>query len=222
MRTYEEALSIKLVSVTKPVIEEAETVDELIAFCARVSNPENQGNKDTAEKLVQYLIKHKHWSPLDMADATFEIATTRDIGRQALRHQSFKFQEFSQRYAEAQEFVLREARMQDTENRQNSLPCMDENLQWWWAEVQMDLINRAEAIYIAALDRGIAKEVARVVLPEGLTMSRLYMKGSIRSWIHYLEVRRDESTQKEHRLLAEAIAQAITEVTGLINPRPAS
>lgn len=215
MRTYEEALSIKLVSVTKPVIDEADTVDELIAFCARVSNPANQGNKESAEKLVQYLIKHKHWSPLDMADATFEICTTRDIGRQALRHQSFKFQEFSQRYAEAQEFVLREARMQDTKNRQNSLPCVDEELQRWWIKQQFAVLDVCAKAYHEALDRGIAKEVARVVLPEGLTMSRLYMKGSIRSWIHYLEVRRDESTQKEHRLLAEAIAQAITEVTGL-------
>lgn len=216
LKKYEDALSVKLISVTKPVIDEADNIDELIAYCARVSNPANQANKETADKLVQYLIKHKHWSPLDMADATMEISTTRDIGRQALRHQSFKFQEFSQRYAEAQEFVLREARMQDTKNRQNSLICVDEELQEWWEAEQRIVIATCESIYNRALKKGIAKEQARVVLPEGLTMSRLYMKGSIRSWIHYLEVRRDESTQKEHRMLAVAIAEAISKITGLV------
>ena len=221
LKKYEDALRVKLVSCTQPIIDEADNLDELIAFCARVSNPANQANKETADKLVQYLIKHKHWSPLDMADATMEISTTRDIGRQALRHQSFKFQEFSQRYAEAQEFVLREARMQDTKNRQNSLICVDEELQEWWAAAQELVIFAAKRAYEQALAKGIAKEQARVVLPEGLTMSRLYMKGSIRSWIHYLEVRRDESTQKEHRMLAVAIAEAISQITNLVKP-PAS
>jgi thymidylate synthase (FAD) len=216
LRKYEDALQIKLVSCTQPVIDEASNIDELIAYCARVSNPANQANKETADKLVQYLIKHKHWSPLDMADATVEISTTRDIGRQMLRHLSFKFQEFSQRYAEAQEFVLREARMQDTKNRQNSLICVDEELQGWWEAEQRIVIATCESTYNRALKKGIAKEQARVVLPEGLTMSRLYMKGSIRSWIHYLEVRRDESTQKEHRMLAVAIAEAISQITNLI------
>lgn len=213
---YEDAVSVKLVSYTKPIIEAANTPDELIAYCARVSNPANQDNKATADKLIQYLIKHRHWSPLEMADATLEIETTRDIGRQILRHRSFSFQEFSQRYAEAQKFVLREARLQDSKNRQNSLPCVDEELQVWWESAQRAVLDAAVTAYENALAKGIAKEQARAVLPEGLTMSRMYMKGSLRSWVHYLEVRTDESTQKEHRLIALAIAEAIREMTKLV------
>jgi thymidylate synthase (FAD) len=204
---------MRLVSVTAPLIEGLETPTDLIAFCARVSNPDNQMNNATAAKLLAYLRRNKHWSPLEMVDATFEIEAPRDISRQILRHRSFSFQEFSQRYAEALGFSTpRECRMQDEKNRQNSLPCVDEELSKWWFDQQVAVIQITSGIYREALDKGIAKECARVILPEGLTMSRMYMKGSIRSWIHYMEVRKDMTTQKEHRDIAFGIAEAITQI----------
>lgn len=170
---------------------------------ARVSNPENQDNKATASKLIKYLVNNKHWSPLDMVDMCIEIETTRDIARQVLRHRSFYFQEFSQRYAEVSEFETSEARLQDTKNRQNSLETTDVLLKDWWNYQQSRLIAECYTTYSQALERGVAKEVARKVLPEGLTMSRMYMKGTLRNWLHYIDVRTDPSTQKEHRELAE-------------------
>ena len=215
-------MKVKLVSFTVPCIDDLpldSDVLDLIAFCARVSNPSNQGNTDNSEKLINYLIKHKHWSPFEMADVTIEIETTRDIARQILRHRSFSFQEFSQRYADPTidlDFVYREARLQDTKNRQNSIEVDDYQLQLQWVYQQEEVLNAAKKAYAWAIEKGIAKEVARAVLPEGLTMSRMYMKGSIRSWIHYLEVRTDPSTQKEHREVAVACAQAIAEIFPMI------
>lgn len=174
----------------------------LLAFMARVSNPTNQNNNETAPKLLGYLIKHKHWSPFEMVSVCMEIKTTRDIARQILRHRSFSFQEFSQRYAVADEFEWAEARMQDQKNRQNSLPVQDRELEKWWQEKQADVLNAAKATYNAALNNGIAKEVARKVLPEGLTMSNMYMSGTLRSWLHYVDIRCGEETQKEHREVA--------------------
>jgi thymidylate synthase (FAD) len=176
--------------------------EDLLAYMARVSNPDNQDNKATASKLVKYLIQNKHWSPLDMVDMCVEIETTRDIARQVLRHRSFYFQEFSQRYAVVQEFTSSEVRLQDDKNRQNSLETDDEDTVEWWNEVQSEITDVCNEIYMSALERGIAKEVARKVLPEGFTMSRLYMKGTLRNWIHYIDVRTDSSTQKEHRDVA--------------------
>lgn len=211
---------VKLISFTKPSLElEDEGIDtpeEFIAYCARISNPANQFNTETSGRLIKYLIKHKHWSPLDLIDVTLEIEPTRDIGRQILRHQSFKFQEFSQRYAEVSAlndmFEISECRLQDTKNRQNSLETDDEELAEWWKNEQEYLISVVSELYQSALDKGIAKEVARKVLPEGLTKTRMIMKGSIRSWIHYLEVRLDETTQKEHRDIALEISKVISEV----------
>lgn len=177
--------------------------EELVAYMARVSNPENQDNKATASKLIKYLVNHKHWSPLDMVDMCVEIETTRDIARQVLRHRSFYFQEFSQRYAEVSQFETSDARLQDTKNRQNSLETDDSMLKSWWEYQQSKIISECYSVYSQALERGIAKEVARKVLPEGLTMSRMYMKGTLRNWLHYIDVRTDSSTQKEHRELAE-------------------
>jgi len=177
--------------------------EELVAYMARVSNPENQDNKATASKLIKYLVNHKHWSPLDMVDMCVEIETTRDIARQVLRHRSFYFQEFSQRYAEVSQFETSDARLQDTKNRQNSLETDDSMLKSWWEYQQSKIISECYSVYSQALERGIAKEVARKVLPEGLTMSRMYMKGTLRNWLHYIDVRTDPSTQKEHRELAE-------------------
>lgn len=209
--------SYRLVSYTKPIIDECETATDLVAFCARVSNPANQSNKATAQKLVDYLIAHKHWSPLEMVDLTFEIECPRDIARQMLRHRSFSFQEFSQRYAESLGFCEpREARMQDPKNRQSSLPCPDDKLneQWWnWQE---SVIAIATSAYEWAISNGIAKECARAVLPEGLTKSRMYMKGSLRSWLHYLDVRDAPETQKEHQQIAHSIALVIHEVFGIV------
>lgn len=201
---------VRMVSYTTPCIDGLETPQHLVAYCARVSNPKNQNNHDTADRLIRYLIRNKHWSPLEMVDVTFEIEIPRDIGRQILRHRSFTFQEFSQRYAEMIGFGSpRECRLQDEANRQNSLPCLDEELNAWWAQEQQGVMNHCGSVYWEAIRRGIAKETARVILPEGLTMSRMYMKGSLRSWIHYLEVRKDPSTQKEHRDIALAIARSI-------------
>ncbi len=192
---------------------------EQIAFVARVSNPSNQNNDATAEKLVNYLIKHKHWSPLELVDITLSIETTRDIARQILRHRSFVFQEFSQRYADPTKdlgFVTKEARFQDLKNRQNSVDVTDEVLQNQWKDRQEVLLEQAQKQYAWAIDNGIAKEVARVVLPEGLTVSRMYMKGSIRSWIHYIQIRSGIETQKEHREIAIACAEAIEPIFPMI------
>ena len=185
--------------------------DELVAYMARVSNPENQDNPDSA-RLISYLIRHKHWSPFEMVSACVEINTTRDIARQILRHRSFHFQEFSQRYADASllgDMVARECRLQDTKNRQNSIECTDEDNKAWWDNTQYLAWQSAKEDYHSALCRGIAKEQARALLPEGLTPSRMYMHGTLRDWIHYIEVRTDPSTQKEHRLIAQAIADVM-------------
>jgi thymidylate synthase (FAD) len=187
------------------------TAEQLIAYCARVSNPANQDNPDS-EKLLKYLVKHKHWSPFEMVHIVMEIQTTRDIGRQILRHRSFSFQEFSQRYAAVQEFSKpRKARLQDTKNRQNSIETDDMELQGIWKEWQVELCEEARIAYDWAINIGIAKEVARCVLPEGLTMSRMYMSGSLRSWIHYCELRMGNGTQKEHREIATQCWNIITE-----------
>lgn len=186
--------------------------EDLIAYMARVSAPENQGNKETAPKLVKYLIKHKHWSPLEMVNVCMEIETTRDIARQILRHRSFSFQEFSQRYAVATDFELSEARLQDNKNRQNSLVTDDTEIQNWWNAAQLRVQSDAELMYQSALKMGIAKEQARKLLPEGLTMSKMYMQGTLRSWIHYIDIRTDVATQKEHREVAEKCAKILEEL----------
>jgi len=177
--------------------------EELVAYMARVSNPENQDNKETAPKLLKYLANNKHWSPFEMVNVCMEIETTRDIARQILRHRSFSFQEFSQRYAVANDYALSDVRLQDDKNRQNSLPTEDRELQRWWDEMQRTLIAQVRGVYGAALNNGIAKEVARKLLPEGLTMSRMYMNGTLRSWMHYVDIRCDAATQKEHRDVAD-------------------
>jgi thymidylate synthase (FAD) len=215
----EENMNVRLISYSNPSKEIAEQglydVQELIAFCARVSNPSNQNNTETSEKLIKYLIKHQHWSPLEMVSACLEIETTRDIARQILRHRSFSFQEFSQRYADPTKdlsFVLREARLQDTKNRQNSVENTNLALAAWWEERQRRVIKEAEEAYAWAIDNGIAKEQARAVLPEGLTVSRLYMNGTLRSWIHFIELRSANGTQKEHQEVARECAKVIAEV----------
>jgi thymidylate synthase (FAD) len=175
----------------------------ITAYCGRVSNPANQDNHETADKLLRYLQKHKHWSPFEMASMCLEIVTTRDVARQILRHRSFSFQEFSQRYAVVNDFTTRECRLQDDKNRQNSIPVQDRELERFWQEQQQEVLKAAKKAYSNALNNGIAKEVARSVLPEGLAMSRMYVSGTIRSWLHYCEVRTDASTQKEHRDIAE-------------------
>jgi len=185
--------------------------EALIAYMARVSNPENQDNEATAPKLLKYLINNKHWSPFEMVNMCVEIETTRDIARQILRHRSFSFQEFSQRYAEVGSWGRSEVRMQDHKNRQNSIPTEDRELQRWWDEEQVKLWSASRNAYSQALDLGIAKEVARKVLPEGLTMSRMYVNGNLRSWLHYIEVRCDPSTQKEHREVAEQCKHILKE-----------
>jgi thymidylate synthase (FAD) len=195
---------VRLISVTKPVIEDLNTPEELVAYTARVSNPGNQLNNETAHKLLRYCIKHAHWSIFEMVDATIEIECPRDIGRQILRHRTFTFQEFSQRYAEAQEYTWREPRLQDEKNRQNSISGVDHDTQRLWQDIQTDVLILAKKHYKWALDNGIAKEVARTILPEGLTMSRMYMKGSLRSWIHYCDLRSANGTQKEHMLIAKS------------------
>ena len=212
-------MNVRMVSYSKPSDEMFEEglvdVQELVAFCARVSNPSNQFNTETSEKLIKYLIKHQHWSPLEMVSACLEIETTRDIARQILRHRSFSFQEFSQRYADPTKdlsFVLREARLQDTKNRQNSVENTNLALAAWWEERQKRVIKEAEEAYAWAIDNGIAKEQARAVLPEGLTVSRLYMNGTLRSWIHFIELRSANGTQKEHQEVARQCAKVIAEV----------
>ena len=209
----------KLVSYSQPPKEDVFTdwnAKDLIAYAARVSNPSNQMNKETVDKLLNYLIKHKHWSPFEMVNICLEIKTTRDIARQILRHRSFSFQEFSQRYAVAQDFTLREARMQDYKNRQNSIENADMDLQKTWERKQQGVIDEAKLAYQWALDKGIAKEQARAVLPEGNTMSTLYVNGTLRSWIHYIELRKDASTQKEHRVVAEKCLEQIVRIVPLL------
>ena len=176
--------------------------ERFIAYMARVSNPPNQTNEATAPKLLRYLQEHKHWSPFEMVNVCMEITCTRDIARQILRHRSFSFQEFSQRYAVADGYELSEVRLQDTKNRQNSIPVQDRELENLWQVVQQEVLETARSAYEAALNNGIAKEVARKLLPEGLTTSKMYMNGTLRSWMHYVDIRCDEATQKEHRMVA--------------------
>ena len=209
-------MEVKLVSYTKPVDELTQSnLNEYIAYVARVSNPANQHNNETADKLIKYLMRNRHWSPLEMADITIEIKCTRDIARQILRHRTFVFQEFSQRYAEVQDYEFSEVRLQDNVNRQNSLETNQQYYHEWWGKAQLEVQQLAQKNYEAALKDGIAKEVARKILPEGLTMSCLYMKGSVRSWIHYLQVRLHKSTQKEHREVALACLNEINKVFNL-------
>jgi thymidylate synthase (FAD) len=216
-------VNVRLISFSQPTSEFLEQgindAQELIAYCARVSNPSNQLNKETSEKLIRYLIKNQHWSPLEMVSACIEIETTRDIARQILRHRSFSFQEFSQRYADPTQdlsFVMRDARLQDPKNRQNSIelePTLGNNLlENEWRHRQLAMIELAKETYEWAVSRGIAKEQARAVLPEGLTVSRLYMNGTLRSWVHYIELRSANGTQKEHQEIALACAQVIAQV----------
>ena len=224
----EKDLKVKLINYsqgTPEVIEEGlDNVQDLIAYCARVSNPSNQYNTDTAEKLIRYLIKNKHWSPLEMVSACLEIETTRDIARQILRHRSFSFQEFSQRYADPTkelDFVLKEARLQDQKNRQNSielsgLTLTEQNLMEQWKWKQQEVIQSAEHAYDWAIKNGIAKEQARAVLPEGLTVSRLYMNGTLRSWVHFIELRSANGTQKEHMLVARECAKVIASIFPIV------
>lgn len=213
---------IRLVSYTKPTEEfvkegmQDDNLLDLVAFCARVSNPSNQMNSETSEKLVKYLIKHAHWSPLEMVNVCMEIVTTRDIAHQIVRHRSFAFQEFSQRYAnpkdQGEQFVTREARLQDPKNRQNSIDVDDFELQMNWEGYQQSVIKAAQQAYNWAIDNGIAKEQARAVLPEGLTKTTLYMNGSLRSWIHYIELRGANGTQKEHMEIAWECAKVIADI----------
>jgi thymidylate synthase (FAD) len=212
-------MNVKLLSYSQPTGEFRDAgisdAQELIAYCARVSNPSNQFNTETSEKLIKYLVKHAHWSPLEMVSACIEITTTRDIARQILRHRSFSFQEFSQRYADPTKdmaFVTREARLQDPKNRQNSVATNDTELQAWWDAKQKFIIEQSQSIYSQAIAKGIAKEQARAVLPEGLTESRLYMNGSLRSWIHFIELRSANGTQLEHQEVAIACAKVIAEI----------
>ena len=212
-------MDVKLVSYSQPTVEfrdmGIDDAQELIAYCARVSNPSNQLNSETSEKLIRYLVKHAHWSPLEMVSACVEITTTRDIARQILRHRSFSFQEFSQRYADPTKdlkFVTREARLQDPKNRQNSVDVEDQLLQNEWFRAQQRVIYAAQREYEWAIKNGIAKEQARAVLPEGLIESRLYMNGTLRSWIHFIELRSGNGTQKEHQLVALACARAIAAI----------
>ena len=213
-------MTARLVSFSQPTsMIGIDDLQELIAFSARVSNPSNQMNTDTNQKLLNYLIKHKHWSPFEMVSACIEINTTRDIARQILRHRSFSFQEFSQRYAnpvEELEFVTREARMQDDKNRQNSIETDDWDIENEWHKEQRKIIKVCEKVYKNAIKKGIAKEVARAVLPEGLTKSRMYVNGTIRSWIHFIELRSANGTQKECMEVARECAKAITKIFPMI------
>ena len=221
-------MNVKLISYSQQAIDpdrqdefefELPNLQDLVAYCARVSNPSNQANSETSERLIKYLIKHKHWSPLEMVSACIEVETTRDIARQLLRHRSFSFQEFSQRYADPTkelDFVLREARLQDTKNRQNSIETEDAELQFRWNAMQKRVLDEAKYAYNWAIDNGIAKEQARVVLPEGNTISRLYVNGTLRSWIHYIDLRDGNGTQKEHAEIARACAEVIAKVFPII------
>jgi thymidylate synthase (FAD) len=228
----EENMKVKLISYSQPseefknALQHTFDAQDLVAYCARVSNPANQSNTETSERLIRYLIKHKHWSPLEMVSACLEVETTRDIARQLLRHRSFSFQEFSQRYADPtkdSDFVCREARLQDTNNRQNSIEIpvgtKDENdhdLAITWQQHQENVIAYTKAVYEYAIRNGIAKEQARAVLPEGLTVSRLYVNGTLRSWVHYIELRSGNGTQKEHIEIAKACAEVISKAFPMI------
>ncbi|MEY3541991.1 MAG: Cyanophage [Bacteroidota bacterium] len=209
-------MNVKLISYTQGA--DGKNLLEQVAFAARVSNPANQNNSETSEKLVRYLIKNQHWSPLEMVSICLEIDTTRDIARQILRHRSFSFQEFSQRYADASQlgFELKEARLQDTKNRQNSIVTDNLALQAWWEERQKRVLEESKNAYEWALTNGIAKEQARAVLPEGMTGSRLYMNGTLRSWVHYIQLRSANGTQKEHQDVALACADAIESIFPMI------
>ena len=216
-------MDVKLLSYSQPTEDFAnqgiDNAQELIAYCARVSNPSNQFNTETSDKLIRYLVKHQHWSPLEMVSACLEITTTRDIARQILRHRSFSFQEFSQRYADPTkdlDFVLREARLQDTKNRQNSVETDDSELTAWWDAKQKFIIETVKQTYAEAIEKGIAKEQARAILPEGNTVSRLYMNGTLRSWVHFIELRSANGTQKEHQEVAKACAQVIAQVFPMV------
>lgn len=221
------SMKVELISYSQPESHFAENMTELVAFCARVSNPANQDNKETSEKLIRYLVKHQHWSPLEMVSMCLELTTTRDIARQILRHRSFSFQEFSQRYADPtaeldEAFVLREARLQDTKNRQNSVELdMNDDAQkllaFEWERAQKRVLFSVKQEYSWAIKNGIAKEQARAVLPEGLTVSRLYMNGTLRSWIHYIQLRSANGTQKEHRDIAIECAKVIAKVFPMAN-----
>jgi thymidylate synthase (FAD) len=208
-------MPVKLISYSKGDTEK--TLQDLVAYCARVSNPANQHNTETNEKLIKYLIKNQHWSPLEMVSVCLEIETTRDICRQILRHRSFSFQEFSQRYAEANlGFSTKEARLQDTKNRQNSIELEDTNLKEMWEIKQLEIADLSKKTYQWALFNGIAKEQARAVLPEGMTVSRMYMNGTLRSWVHYLQLRTGNGTQKEHQKIALECANEISKVFPMI------
>ena len=214
--------NVKLIGITQPVDYDLDTSD-LVAYCARVSNPSNQMNKETAPKLIDYLIRNKHWSPLEMVSLVMEIETTRDIARQILRHRSFSFQEFSQRYADPSELGMsvRETRLQDQTNRQNSVESEDADLDIWWKSQQSKLNTMVQDTYSKALEKGIAKEQARAILPEGNVMSRMYMNGTLRSWLHYIELRIGNGTQKEHREIAamarDIIANEVPAVRDWLN-----
>ncbi len=216
-------MDVKLISYSQPAVDIDITNDalQLVAYCARVSNPDNQANEETAEKLIKYLIKHQHWSPLEMVSACLEINCPRDIARQILRHRSFSFQEFSQRYADPTndlEFTIREARLQDPKNRQNSIPLdKDDTISYIWESYQETIIERCRMAYDWAIEAGIAKEQARAVLPEGLTMSRLYVNGTLRSWIHYIELRSAHGTQQEHVDIAKACGEVIDKIFMKLN-----
>ena len=222
-------MPVKLISYSRPNPGDefnfpfgVNEIQDLVAYCARVSNPNNQNNSETSAKLIKYLIKHKHLSPLEMVSACLEIETTRDIARQILRHRSFSFQEFSQRYADPTKdlkFTTREARLQDEKNRQNSIEVSDQKLQDEWNTLQDMLIEDAKQAYQWAIAKGIAKEQARAVLPEGLTMSRMYMNGTLRSWVHYIDLRTANGTQKEHMIIAEEGAVAIAKIFPLLKER---
>jgi thymidylate synthase (FAD) len=211
-------MHVSLISCSQPVCNDPKmSLTDMIVYCARVSNPGNQNSLENGEKLVRYLIKNHHWSPFEMVSICLEIESTRDICRQILRHRSFSFQEFSQRYAVADLGIeMREARLQDTKNRQNSIELQDDVLQKEWIEKQEEIAERSKRIYEWALEKGIAKEQARVVLPEGITTSRMYMNGTLRSWIHYIELRTGNGTQKEHREVALACAKEIERVFPMI------
>ena len=209
-------MKVKLISYSQTPDEK--NLQDIVAYCARVSNPSNQSNTETNEKLIRYLIKNQHWSPLEMVSICIEIETTRDIARQILRHRSFSFQEFSQRYAVADlGFETKEARLQDSKNRQNSLQNDNEDLQKKWEDKQNEFVKQAKTVYDWALENGIAKEQARAVLPEGITLSRMYMNGTLRSWVHYIQLRSGNGTQKEHRDVALNCAKVIETIFPMIN-----
>ena len=217
-------MKTRLIAISEPKIPECRTAEDLVAFCARVSVPNNQNNIDTASKLLKFLAKNKHWSPFEMVSLTIEIETTRDIARQILRHRSMSFQEFSQRYAAVVDFSEpREARLQDVKNRQNSIKTTDEKLKIWWEQQQRLILSDIEKLYTTALDLGIAKEQARAVLPEGLTTSRLYMAGTLRSWMHYCGLRMANGTQLEHQEIAKEcwniIKQEFTSLEEILNDK---